>query len=598
MKLIIAEKPSVGFSIARALGVKETKDGYIQGGEYIITWCVGHLLSLADAGTYDEKFIKWNYADLPIIPNEWQFKLYGGKSKQFGVIKKLMNRKDVDSIVCATDAGREGELIFRFVYEFATSKKPFSRLWISSMEEAAIREGFANLKDGREYDNLYQSALCRAKADWLIGINATRLFSVLYRKTLNIGRVQTPTLKMIVDRDNDISFFKKEKYYTVDLHCGDFTAASEKIQDESIANEIKAACHNRQAVCVSVTKERKTEKPPKLFDLTTLQREANRIYDFTAKQTLDYAQSLYEMKLITYPRTDSRYLTKDMADTVANVTELTAKVPPFDACRDLRPDTFSLFNNEKVSDHHAIIPTVQIGRADYATLPNGEANILRLIFCKLLCAVHEPHVYEITTADFECAGKRFAAKGKTIVSEGWKEIERLLKYLLKDSETTEEPVFSLEIAEGQSVDVSASVNEHCTTPPKAYTEDTLLSAMEQAGKKETDSDAEHKGLGTPATRAAILEKLVKIGFVDRKDRKLTATKDGCNLVCVLPDLLTSPELTADWENTLTKIAKGQTSPEEFMQKIESMAADLVKNYSCIDKDKKDLFMRKEPQNER
>ncbi len=579
MKLIIAEKPSVAFSIAKALNIRGSKDGYIENRNYIISWCVGHLVALAEPSVYDEKYAKWNYTDLPIIPAEFQYKIYGGKQKQFKVVKILMNRKDVTEVVNACDAGREGELIFRLVYAQANCKKPVKRLWISSMEESAIREGFQNLKDGSAYDNLYQSALCRLWADWLVGINATRLFSLLYRKTLNIGRVQTPTLALLCDRHNKISFFKKEKYFTVSLDLGGVKAETERIDHEDTAKEITAACENSQAVCVSVTKEQKTEKPPKLFDLTALQRAANRLYGYTAKQTLDLAQSLYEKKLITYPRTDSRYLTEDMAGTVLEVIACSLKLPTFADLSDFHADTFYLFNNEKVSDHHAIIPTVEIEKSNLSELPNSERNLLNLIICRLLVSSAQPYVYETVTAAFECGGHTFTAKRKSVIDYGFKAIEKLLAASSENEDGGDTPV---NFTEGQTLsDTKPELCEKYTSSPKPYTEDTLLSAMETAGAKETTDEAERKGLGTPATRAAILEKLVQTGFAERKGKQILPTKTGTLLISVLPDTLISPSLTAEWENALALISKGQESPEAFMQGIETMIAGLVERYKAF-----------------
>ena len=590
MKLIIAEKPSVAFAIAKALNIKGSKDGYIENKDFIISWCVGHLVALAEPSVYDEKYAKWNYADLPIIPAEFQYKIYGGKQKQFKVVKSLMNRKDVTEVVNACDAGREGELIFRLVYAQANCKKPVKRLWISSMEESAIREGFQNLKDGSKYDNLYQSALCRLWADWLVGINATRLFSLLYRKTLNIGRVQTPTLALLCDRHNKISFFKKEKYFTVSLDLGGVKAETERIDNEDKANEIMAACENSQAVCVSVKKEKRSEKQPKLFDLTALQRAANRLCGYTAKQTLDLAQSLYEKKLITYPRTDSRYLTKDMAGTVLEVIACSLKLPPFDSISDFHADTFCLFNNSKVSDHHALIPTVEIEKVNLSELPNGEKNILCLIICRLLASSAEPYVYENITAVFDCGGHTFTAKGKRVISYGFKSVEKLLA---SSSENEDGGDLSIAFTEGQTFsDRKPELCEKYTAPPKPYTEDTLLSAMETAGTKETTDDAERKGLGTPATRAAILEKLVQTGFAERKGKQILPTKNGTLLISVLPDTLISPSLTAEWENALALISQGQESPKAFMQGIETMIAELVNRYREFDKTHSNPFQEK------
>lgn len=598
MKLIISEKPSVGAAIAAALGAVNRKNGYIEGNGLIVSWCIGHLVGLADAGSYDERFKKWRYDDLPILPGKWQYILSPGKEEQFAVLQNLMERSDVTEVVNACDAGREGELIFRLVYEMADCKKPISRLWISSMEDKAIREGFGNLKPGRQYDALYQSALCRSKADWLIGINATRLFSVLYHKTLNVGRVQTPTLAMLVERDGKISGFQKEKYHLVRLKLDGIGATSERVPDISEAEQMKTACHERQAVCVSLDKEKKTVKPPKLFDLTTLQREANRIYGYTAKQTLDYAQSLYEKKLITYPRTDSRYLTSDMVDTAASVLELAAGLPLFAGYPDFSPDAAALISDKDVSDHHAIIPTMEAGKAGLTALPVGERSLFFLICCKLLCGAASPHVYEAVTAVFECGGYRFTAKGKWVLMEGWRTFERLFHASLKEKpeDGNEDESDLPELTQGKIFDrAAASVTEHYTTPPKPYTEDTLLSAMEHAGKDDMPEDAERKGLGTPATRAAIIEKLVSSGFAERKGKSLIPTKDGINLITVLPEVLTSPLLTAEWEKGLSEIARGAADQRPFMEDIQKMAAELVNSYSHISKDGQKLFApQKEP----
>ena len=490
-----------------------------------------------------------------------------------------------------TDAGREGELIFRLVYEAAGCSKPFSRLWISSMEDAAIREGFTDLRPGADYDPLYQSALCRQKADWLIGINASRLFSVLYHRTLNIGRVQTPTLAMLANRDSKIVLFRKEKYHHVRLALEGAEAVSDRIVSTEDAQTIRDACDGQRAVCVSVARDKKTEKPPKLYDLTTLQREANRVFGYTAKQTLDYAQSLYEKKLLTYPRTDSRYLTCDMAETASVVLHLAARVPPFDACPEFFPDVAALVNDKEVSDHHALIPTLELEKADVPGLPVGERNILLLVCCKLLCAAAEPFVYEAVTATFDCGGYTFTAKGRQVLSQGWRAIQEVFHSSLKEKPEDEDAEGVLPaLTEGQAFEsVVASVTEHFASPPKPYTEDTLLSAMENAGKEDMLDEVERRGLGTPATRAAIIEKLVSGGFVERKGKNLIPTKAGVNLVTVLPELLTSPKLTADWEQRLNEVAKDQVSPEDFMDGIEAMAAELVRKYSHISEDGQKLF---------
>ena len=599
--LIIAEKPSVAATIAAALGAKEKKDGYIAGSGYLVSWCVGHLVQLAEAAAYGEQYRKWSYDSLPILPQEWQYAVASDKGKQFKILKDLMHRADVSEVVNACDAGREGELIFRFVYDVAGCKKPMRRLWISSMEESAIKAGFASLKDGKEYDPLYSSALCRAKADWIIGINMTRLFSCLYGKTLNVGRVQTPTLKMLVDRDAAITTFKKEKYYHVRLSLSGVEAASAKIHAADEAGNLKAACEAAQAVCTSVTREKKTVAPPKLFDLTSLQREANRIYGYTAKQTLDLAQALYEKKLLTYPRTDSSYLTDDMGGTAAQIAAMLAGKLPFMQGADFTPEISHLLDSKKVSDHHAIIPTMELAKADLATLPESERNILTLAGARLLMACSAPHIFEAVTAVFSCAGQEFTAKGKTVLAEGWKGLERRFMATLKkkaDTEDDEENALSLDVppfAEGQTFDnPQAAVTEHFTTPPKPHNEASLLSAMERAGNEETDPDAERRGLGTPATRAAIIEKLVKGGFVERKGKQLIPTKSGIELVCVLPEVLTSPQLTADWENNLTQIAKGNADPDSFMTGIETMTRELVSTYPFLSDKEKERFKEEKP----
>ena len=593
-------------SYAKVLGATNRQDGYLEGNGYLVSWCIGHLVELAPPNVYDEKFIKWSIADLPILPEKWQYLVSASTKKQFGVLQKLMHRPDVDSIVNSCDSGREGELIFRFVYQMAGCTKPVKRLWISSMEDAAIREGFANLCPDSDYDALYQSALCRAKADWLVGINATRLFSVLYHKTLTVGRVQTPTLKMLVDRDAKILRFQKEKYYTVGIQSGSLKAGSGRIASMDEADTLRQACAGASAICSSVKREKKTEQPPKLYDLTTLQREANRLFGFTAKQTLDYAQQLYEKKLLTYPRTDSQYLTEDMGRTAQHLVSDLLGLLPFAQGLDLTPKVDRVLNSKKVSDHHAIIPTAEFAKQVFTGLAESECKLLNLVCSKLLCAIAAPHEYETVTAVFSCAGNEFTAKGKTVLVPGWKEIDQRFRSTMKaDGEEEAESLNTLpELAKGQSFSVTANVSERFTSPPKAYTEDTLLSAMERAGAEDMPEDkvncsagaresglgqAERKGLGTPATRAAILEKLVQMGFVQRKGKQLIPTKDGINLAVVLPESLTSPALTAEWENRLTEIAKGSADPDAFMAEIETQVRQLVKTYSCISADKQNLF---------
>ena len=594
--LVIAEKPSVAQSIAAVLGAREKKDGFIEGNGYLVSWCVGHLIGLAEAASYGEQYQKWSYDSLPILPQEWKYTVAADKKAQFDTLKDLMHREDVSEVVNACDAGREGELIFRFVYNTAGCKKPMRRLWISSMEDEAIRDGFSHLKDGRDYDPLFASALCRAKADWIIGINATRLFSCLYNHTLNVGRVQTPTLKMLVDRDAAITTFKKEKYYHVRLMLSGAEAVSVRLPAADEARELKTACEVSQAVCASVVKEQKTAAPPKLFDLTSLQREANRIFGYTAKQTLDLAQALYEKRLLTYPRTDSAFLTDDMGDTAAGIITMLCGKLSFMEGVALTPEVSRLLNSKKVSDHHAIIPTMELAKTDLSGLPETERNILTLAGARLLMAAAEPHTFEAVTAVFECAGQTFTAKARAVLSDGWKGLERRYRATLKtkpDPEDSEESGFvpgTLSFSKGQTFDSpTAKVTEHDTTPPKPHNEASLLSAMERAGNEETDPDAERRGLGTPATRAAVIEKLVKGGFVERKGKQLIPTKDGINLVCVLPEALTSPKLTAEWENNLTQIAKGKADPDAFMGGIEEMAKGLVKSYPFLSDDKKDLF---------
>ena len=590
-QLVIAEKPSVARSIAAVIGATEKQTGYWQGGGYLVSWCIGHLVSFAEADQYDEKYCKWRYEDLPILPQPWQFIVPDEKKQQFEIVRALLNRSDVDSVTAATDAGREGELIFRFVYQMAGCTKPVKRLWISSMEDAAIREGFANLRPDSDYDALYQSALCRAKADWLVGINATRLFSVLYHKTLTVGRVQTPTLKMLVDRDAKILRFQKEKYYTVGIQSGSLKAGSGRIASMDEADTLRKACAGASAICFSVKREKKTEQPPKLYDLTTLQREANRLFGFTAKQTLDYAQQLYEKKLLTYPRTDSQYLTEDMGQTAQHLVSDLLGLLPFAQGLALTAEVGRVLNSKKVSDHHAILPTAEFVKQGFAGLAESEYKLMNLVCSKLLCAVAAPHEYETVTAVFSCAGNEFTAKGKTALVPGWKEIDQRFHSTLKaDGEEETEAMNTLpELVEGQTFSVTADILEHFTSPPKAYTEDTLLSAMERAGAEDMPEEAERKGLGTPATRAAILEKLVQMGFVQRKGKQLVPTKDGINLAVVLPESLTSPALTAEWENRLTEIAKGNADPDEFMAEIEAQVRQLVKTYSCISADKQNLF---------
>ena len=591
MKLVIAEKPSVAKSIALALSATSRADGFYEGNGLIVSWCVGHLVSPMDAASYDERYKKWRYDDLPILPEPFRYVLAPGKEDAFYNLRSLMNRTDVDTIVNACDAGREGELIFRLVYGMTGCTKPVERLWISSMEDSAIREGFKELRPGNDYDALYHSALCRQKADWLVGINATRLFSVLYHRTLNVGRVQTPTLAMLVERDGKISTFKKEKFHHVKLDLNGTEVLSQRFQHLAQAQSALVNCSESEVVCTSVTKEQKKENPPKLYDLTTLQREANRIFGYTAKQTLEYAQSLYEKKLLTYPRTDSHFLTADMEETATVLVHLAAKIPPFDACSNFYPLVSLTISDKDVTDHHAIIPTMEIEKANLKILPVGERNLLLLVCCKLLCAVANPHIYDVITATFECGGYDFTVKGKRDFVEGWQEIHRIFRSSLKEQPDDDAPTRDFpDFTEGQTFhDVKVTICERFTAPPKPYTEDTLLSAMETAGKEDMPDDAERKGLGTPATRAAIIEKLVAAGFVERKGKSLIPTKDGINLVTVLPEPLTSPMLTAEWEQQLTAIARGEADPDTFTDGICDMVRELVKKYTGISEEGQKLF---------
>ena len=588
MKLVIAEKPSVAQSLAAVIGAAARKDGYLEGNGWRVSWCVGHLAGLADADAYNPDYAKWRYDDLPILPEPWQMVVSKDKKKQFDVLKQLMNAPDVTEVVNACDAGREGELIFRAVYELAGCTKPMKRLWISSMEDSAIREGFANLRPGADYDGLHQAALCRAKADWLVGINATRLFSVLYHRTLNIGRVMSPTLALIVQREAEIDAFKPVPFYTVALELPGFSAASSRMDNKGTAEQLRQASEGGMATVKQVERKDKTEKPPALYDLTTLQRDANRLLGFTAQQTLDYLQNLYEKKLCTYPRTDSRYLTSDMAEGLPVLVNLVANAMPFRKGIAISCDAAVVINDKKVTDHHAVIPTRNIRDVDLSALPVGERAILELVALRLLCAVAPPYTYAETAVTVECDGAEFTAKGRTVKQPGWRELDAAYRASMKNAEPdkdTEDKSLP-ELAEGQALPVAgAAVKEGKTTPPKHFTEDTLLSAMETAGKDDMPEDAERKGLGTPATRAGILEKLVSTGFLERKKSKKTVqllpSHDALSLITVLPEQLQSPLLTADWEYRLGEIERGELAPEDFMDGICAMLKELVGTYQVI-----------------
>ena len=594
--LIITEKPSVARTISKVLGATARRDGYLEGGGYLISWCVGHLVELAPPGAYDPRLERWNRADLPILPERWQYLVSSSTKKQFDVLCKLMHRADVDRIVCATDAGREGELIFRLVYHQCGCRKPVSRLWISSMEDAAIRAGFENLKPSTEYDSLHKAALCRERADWLVGINATRLFSCLHGVTLNVGRVMTPTLAMTVEREAAIAAFHPEPFYTIFLQMEGYMASSERFKDKTQAEDLLAKCRkSSQALVQKSERKEKSERPPALYDLTTLQRDANRLLGYSAQQTLDYTQSLYEKKLITYPRTDSRYLTEDMAAGLPGLVMDTAVAFGFRGAIPVHAK--QVINNQKVSDHHAILPTQSVAGADLSSLPVGEASILHLIAARLLAAVGEPYRYAETTVQIECAGQTFTAKGKTVLDEGWKAVERVI--LGNSAEKVEETLEILtEAQDKETLPVrDAQLKEGRTTPPKHFTEDTLLAAMESAGAEtkvncpngaregglgRMPEEAERRGIGTPATRAGIIEKLVKKGFLVRegggKTKHLIPTEKGRCLIAAMPEQLRSPAMTAEWETKLTQIEKGQYVPEQFMEEIESMMKTLVNQY--------------------
>lgn len=596
MQLVIAEKPSVAKSIADVLGALDRQDGYFEGGGYLVSWCVGHLIELAEPESYGDQWKKWTYESLPVNPEHWQYEIKEDTKEQYDVLYSLLHDSRVDEVVCATDAGREGELIFRLVYNMASCYKPMKRLWISSMEESAIREGFENLKPGSDYEHLYHSALCRQEADWLVGINGTRLFTVLYGgKVLKVGRVQTPTLAMLVERESKIMNFKKEQYFMAHILCGGVDAVTERIDNKTEAENVAGACLNGQALVTSVAKEEKTVAPPKLYDLTTLQRDANRLFGFTAKQTLEYTQSLYEKKLCTYPRTDSQYLSDDMEQTAGNVIEAIFGSILFEENMMFNPDIKRVLNSKKVTDHHAIIPTMEIAKADIAALPETERKILSLVANRLLCATGEKHLYETVKAELSCGGYTFAASGKSVLKNGWKDFEDAFKRSFKTMEDKEQEDKKLpELSEGQTFDgVQTKISEHYTTPPKHFTEDSLLSAMERAGNEDMSDDVERKGLGTPATRADIIEKLVKDGFVKREKKQIIPTEDGMKLITVLPDVVKSPKLTADWENTLTLVAKGEMEREDFMADIETMISDLIHTYHEVSDEQKKMFAQEQ-----
>ena len=584
MKLVLAEKPSVAMSLSKVIGADQRGDGYMEGNGYLVSWCVGHLVELSQPEAYDEKYAKWKYDDLPILPEHWQYQVSASTKKQFGILKKLMQRKDVESLICATDAGREGELIFRLVYHQCGCKKPVERLWISSMEDSAIREGFQKLRPGTEYDALYEAALCRERADWIVGINATRLFSCLYGQTLNVGRVMTPTLAMVVMRDAAIRAFKPEPFYSAELKFRDFQAGGERMKEKAEAEKLVAeCCQAGSAIITKVEQKEKSEKPPALFDLTSLQREANRQLGFTAQQTLDYTQALYEKKLVTYPRTDSRYLTDDMAPLVPELVSVIQQSFQIQADVPAPVNAAQVINSKKVTDHHAIIPTKTAASYDISSLPSGEQAILTMLAVRLICAVGTPCLYAETVVEAECAGQKFRTKGKTATDIGWR------RYAGKPSEEAEKNAGASELpelSEGMTLELArVDLKEGKTSPPKRFTEDLLLSAMESASSDEFPAGVERKGIGTPATRAAIIEKLVQKGFIerrgDKKTKYLCSTDKGNALVTVVPEQIQSPSMTADWEEKLLKIEHGEYDSDAFMGEISSMVSGLVKTYEAV-----------------
>ncbi|MCI6767112.1 MAG: DNA topoisomerase 3 [Lachnospiraceae bacterium] len=574
MYLVICEKPSVAQSIGKVLGAYKSEDGYLSGRECMVSWCLGHLAEYAMPEAYDEKYRKWNFADLPIIPEDWKLTVQKDKAKQFQVLKKLLTGSlvSVDYVVNACDAGREGELIFKRVYDLSGSRLPVKRLWISSMEDQAIKDGFANLKDGREYQNLADASVCRAQADWLIGMNATRAYTKTYDYRLSVGRVQTPTLAMLAQREAEIANFQKKQYFVVHALSEGLDAISKHLDSRREAEQIADMCYGKDAEVLSIDREKKTAVPPKLYDLTTLQREANRLFGFTAKQTMEYAQSLYENKLLTYPRTDSQYLTDDMADTAKGMIDILCNLLSFVPGRSFTPNVERLLNNKKVSDHHAIIPTAEIAKVNLDSLSEGERKLFLLVANRLLCATASKHQYITMKVTVSCCGNLFSARGKAVTDAGWKQYEDSLKKYLRVKEEKEdggEADCSLpDLLEGQILyGVESKVTDHFTQPPKPYTEDSLLAAMERAGNADMETEVERKGLGTPATRASIIEKLISSKYAQREKKKIIATEAGSKMIALMPEYLKSAQMTADWENRLLAMERGQTTGDAFMADI-------------------------------
>lgn len=593
-KLVIAEKPSVAQSIAKVIGADKREDGYLEGNGYLVSWCVGHLVELAPPEAYDEKYEKWRYSDLPILPSEWKYQISDATRKQFGILKKLMEREDVTGLVEATDAGREGELIFRLVYHQAKCKKPFERLWISSMEDQAISDGFSNLQNGKKYNDLYRAALCRERADWSVGMNATRLFSTLYGQTLNVGRVMTPTLAMIVQREAEIESFKPEPIYRLSISCGGITAVSDRFEKkEDAENVLKVLEEQKTAQVIKIDPADKQEKAPQLYSLTALQRDANRFLGFTAQQTLDYTQSLYEKKLVTYPRTDSHFLTEDMENMIPDLARKMAS--KFGYTKNISVYPKQVINNSKVSDHHAIIPTVNVADTEFGKLPSGEQKVLSLITARLLSALGESAVRSEVDVEFTCADTVFKAKTKNLTKKGWREIQDWIMGSSMGSENEKEEKSGnanmlaciAMLTNGKSYPLqNPKMEEGKTSPKKHFTEDSLLSAMERAGADEMPDEAERKGIGTSATRAATIEKLVRTGFVERKGNKKTKyllpTHKGVALITVMPEQIQSPSMTAEWEQKLLDVEKGTFQDAEFMREIDGMITELIGTYKIVE----------------
>ncbi len=600
MFLVIAEKPSVSQSLARILLAGEREDGYLSGKDCIVSWCMGHLAEYVSPDYYDSRYGKWEFADLPIVPEQWELAVAKDKKKQFAVLKKLLNRSDLDYVVNACDAGREGELIFKRVYDLSGSKIPVRRLWISSMEDSAIREGFANLKDGSEYENLCEASICRAKADWLIGMNATRAFTTKYYKRLTVGRVQTPTLAMLVERQDAIDGFVKEAYYKVAVEGDGIRAVSESMKDEAESIALAEKCNGKSAVIRKVEKIQKKNQPPKLYDLTTLQREANRFFGYTAQETLRELQELYEAKLVTYPRTDSQYITADMEQTALELLDLLPELLSFLQGESIGKNVGRIINNGKVSDHHALLPTKEALEQDFEELSERQRNIFCLIGQRLAQAVSEECVYEETTVTVLCEEHEFSAKGKVIVQPGFKKIEEVFRNSVQkgkqgDKDKAENTASIPEgLQEGMEIaEVRAGNSRHYSSPPKPYSEDTLLAAMERAGNQDFDEDTEKKGLGTPATRASILEKLVSSGYAKRSGKQILPTADGKELIAVLPDYLKSAAMTAEWENKLLLMEKGKIDSREFLQEITDLIGTMIAGCSAISGEEQNRFHQRE-----